>query len=177
MTGDNAGAAGDGLNPLETEVLLKNEEGEDLLGPIRLEEDLALMRMAGEDNAAVSTAGMVDDRGQEGEKDEKDDADEDEDLLLDLMADIDDESMYAAMKMRQRGPEEEVRPGNFGGLKPGFLKGATPKARPPPPVVIGDVRERQTRPARGPALATTGEAEKPVSEKKPVSRFKLSLHR
>jgi hypothetical protein len=90
---------------------------------------------------------------------------------------IDDELMYAAM--RRRGSEEADRAGTLSGLKPGFLKGATPKSRPPPPVVVGDVRERHTTPAGAPAPATQGETEKPVSERerKPVSRFKMSLHR
>ena len=138
-----------------------------LLGAVPEEEDLALMRAAGEDNAAVSTTSVVN-RGQKDGEDE---------LLLDLMDGIDDELMYAAM--RRRGPEEADRAGTLSGLKPGFLKGATPKSRPPPPVVVGDVRERHTTPAGAPTPATQGEAEKPVSERerKPVSRFKMSLHR
>ncbi len=158
---------------------------EAVLGPVPEEEDLALMRAAGEDNAAVSTTSVVN-RGQkdgeDGEDEEdgedgEDEEDEEDELLLDLMDGIDDELMYAAM--RRRGPEEADRAGTLGGLKPGFLKGATPKSRPPPPVVVGDVRERHTTPAGAPAPATQGEAEKPVfeRERKPVSRFKMSLHR
>lgn len=145
----------------------ETDEGEAVLGPVPEEEDLALMRAAGEDNAGVSTTSVVN-RGQKDGEDE---------LLLDLMDGIDDESMYAAM--RRRGPEEADRAGTLSGLKPGFLKGTTPKSRPPPPVVVGDVRERHTTPAGAPASATQGEAEKPVSERerKPVSRFKMSLHR
>ena len=149
---------------------------EAVLGPVPEEEDLALMRAAGEDNAAVSTTSVVN-RGQKDGEDEEDEEDGEDELLLDLMDGIDDELMYAAM--RRRGPEEADRAGTLSGLKPGFLKGATPKSRPPPPVVVGDVRERHTTPAGAPAPATQGEAEKPVSERerKPVSRFKMSLHR
>ena len=151
----------------------ETDEGEAVLGPVPEEEDLALMRAAGEDNAAVSTTSVV----NRGQKDGEDGEDGEDELLLDLMDGIDDELMYAAM--RRRGPEEADRAGTLSGLKPGFLKGATPKSRPPPPVVVGDVRERHTTPAGAPTPATQGETEKPVSERerKPVSRFKMSLHR
>ena len=165
-TSNIASTAGSGL-----ELQLKNEQGEDLLGPVKEEEDLVLMREARMYNAVVSKAVPVDDRGQGDEEDEEDEEDE---LLLDIMDDIDDEAMYAAM--RRQVPEEEDRPGNFGGFKPGFLKDTTSTARPPAPVVIGDVCERQTQLA-GTLLPAAGrEAEKAV-HKKPESRFKMSLNR
>ena len=92
-------------------------------------------------------------------------------MLLDMMDDIDDDAMYAAM-VRRRGSEEEDRPGSFGGLRPGFLRDATPKARPPPPVVVGDVRERTTQ-----AVGAEHQATEAGVAKKPVSRFKMSLNR
>lgn len=157
---------------------LKNEQ--DLLGQINEEEDLALMR-GYEDDAAASRPGPVDDDDKEEEEDDDDERgqkaqgdqedDEDDEVLLDMMDDIDDDAMYAAM-VRRRGSEEEDRPGSFGGLRPGFLRDATPKARPPPPVVVGDVRERTTQ-----AVGAEHQATEAGVAKKPVSRFKMSLNR